>query len=157
MKKLIGVIIVLVFLVNSVPVLAGAFSLTKIGGMQTYGAVYDAWHYEGTRPTFTGTGLSGESVVVVLDEQSYSTSVDENNNWSWAPEASLSAEKHYISFASAGSSFGFNLTVGSEIPEGITAPEATNTPVAGGIAPVLLISSLGSTLLGASYLLRRKV
>jgi hypothetical protein len=157
MKKSALIIIALfVFFFNVTPVLAGAFQLTKIGSMDTNGALFDTWYYTGTQPTFSGIGLAGEQVTIVLDGESFNTSVDSENNWRWTPEASLSSEQHYISFASAGSSIGFNLFAGEDIPDGISAPEATSTPVAGSAAATLVFSSLGTSLVGASYLLYKK-
>lgn len=136
---------------------AGAFQLTRIGSMNVTGVIHDKWYYTGRQPTFKGLGIPGEEVKIVLDGESLTTAVEANGHWKWMPLSPLGDEEHYISFASGGPSFGFALVVGEEIPEGISFPVPAETPVAGSLGPTLLISTAGSSFLGLSYWLRRKI
>ena len=161
MPNLRRAVVFLIFSLGSLlllarPTFAGAFHLTSIGQLATQGAVFDKWYYTGTQPTFRGEGLAGETVTIVLDGESFTSTIDENNQWSFTPPTSLTTGEHYISFASAGSSFGFTLIIGNELPADLVVPEATSTPVAGGALPTLLVTSLGSSLLGISYLVGKR-
>lgn len=155
-KLSILVVILIVFLSCSQAAFAGTFQLKNIGALQTQGVLYNKWYYTGAQPTFYGEGLAGEEVAITADGESSTTTVNTNNEWSFTPAAPLSAGEHSLSFSSAGSTIEFTLAIGTDIPEGITAPEAASTPVAGGILPTLLATSLGSFFLGASFLIRKK-
>lgn len=149
-------VIILYLLSYSTPALAAAFQLKSIGALQTQGVLYDKWYYTGAQPTFYGEGLAGEEVTITIDGESSTTTVNTDNEWGFTPAAPFLAGEHSLSFTSAGSTIEFTLVIGTDIPDGIAAPEATSTPVAGGILPTLLVASLGSSFLGASFLLRKK-
>lgn len=152
----IFIVIILALLSYSTPVHAGTFQLKSIGALQTQGVLYDKWYYTGAQPTFYGEGLAGEEVAIIIDGESFTTTVNTNNEWSFTPAAPFPAGEHSLSFASAGSTIEFSLVIGIDIPEGVTAPEATSTPVAGGILPTLLVTSLGLSFLGTSFLIHKK-
>lgn len=142
--------------ISTVKVYAGAFQVTRIGSLETNGALFDKWYYTDNKPTFTGIGLTEEVVNIVLDGTSFSTTVNTENQWSFTPASFMNDGEHYISFASAGSSLGFKLFIGKEIPEGVKAPPPAETPVAGAFIPTLVFSSIGTLLVSSSLVFYKR-
>lgn len=135
--------------------LAAAFQLKKIGKLDTHGITFAKWWYSGNKPTFSGIGVAGQEVQIKIDETAATTTVGSNGDWSFTPAAPLATGDHRVSFTSSGSTIEFTLVITKEIPADVVAPSPPATPIAGGMLPTVFVSSLGSSLLAVSLLLKR--
>jgi hypothetical protein len=137
------------FLVN---VYAADFALTRIGALDTGGAMYSDWWYTGVNPTLSGTGEADATITVTVADSSFETTVDGDGNWSIA--LSLAAGDYAVQLSeSAGGSYSFNLHLGQALPADLgstsEASESTGTVPQTGFNQIIGITmSVGVLLLG---------
>jgi len=127
------------------PALASGFQLQYIGGLNTQGVAYSEWWYSTENPALSGITTAGDSVTVTIDGAANAATVDASGNWSYSP-STLTAGDHTVAIVGgAGSSF--TLHVGSTIPANVTAPTASDMPIAGVIDNTLALWLIGGLLL----------
>jgi len=140
------------------PAYAAEFKLTSIGALDVSERVYSHMWYNGSQPTFAGTGTSGATVDITLDGSSYSTTVDTGEQWSWTPPEALENADHSLTFTSGGETISLTLTTGSGVPADISAPATTTTgtpsalPESGFLTPTLAVLGFGTLLALAPFL-----
>jgi len=137
---------------------AADFKLTAIGTLDVSETLYSHMWYTGNQPNFSGTGNKGAAVSITVDGNSYSTTVNDNDQWSWKPPAPLENTDHSLSFVSEEKTVLLTLTTGSTVPENvITTPSASPSglPQAGLVWPTIL--TLGSGCILILYPLLKKL
>jgi Big-like domain-containing protein len=134
------------FLLIASPALASGFQLQYIGGLDTQGATYSEWWYSTENPSLSGITTAGDSVSVTIDGTANSATVDASGNWSYSP-STLTAGDHTVAITGSAGSLSFTLHIGSTIPANVTAPSASDMPVAGIIDSTLALWLVGGLLL----------
>jgi len=136
---------------------AAEFKLTSIGALDVSENIYSHMWYTGNQPAFSGTGTSGATVDIVIDANSYSTTVGTNDTWSWTPPQALESTDHTLSFVSGGQTISLTLTTGSDVPADTTTTTTTTSGLlqAGSLTITLMVLGLGGILI--SYPFFKKV
>jgi len=153
MKRLLPLIVFLSFILFSSPLSAGGFYLKSIGELNVEGASYDHLWYTGSNVTFTGVAPASSTVTIAIDGTSATATATSSGAWSYSTTLSQGDHSIILSTPSA-ESYNFTLTIG-EVPEGVGAIQAPDTPVAGSVTPTVLALVLGTSLLLSPLLVNK--
>ncbi len=143
------------FLSSTHPIYAGTFQLTDIGDMPTNGHAYAQWWYTNGNPVLKGTTTASTAVTITVDGTANTAQSDASGAWSYALSG-LADGDHAIALSSDAGNYSFTLTIGEDLPTGISAPAASDVPVAGSVETTLLLTTLGIVILGSGVFLARR-
>jgi len=146
-KRIFVVILInLLFLSTGNRVLAGAFNLQSIGGVDTGGRQLSQWWYTGSAPILKGEAAAGASIEIEIDEEKATVIADESGNWNYG-SPTLSDGDHQVTLTSNESTISFTLTTGVNNVnwDAVNSDGETETlPTAGIIWPSLIVLLTGS-------------
>lgn len=121
-----------------------AFTFDSIGGSAVNNQKITTWSYSGTKPTFRGTALAGDPVVITIDGVAVQVSADSAGAWVYTPVEPLSEGVHTVLISINGvemANFQLTITAGA-------------LPATGAATPTLMLLGLGagSVVLGKKFL-----
>lgn len=102
-----------------------AFTFDSIGSGAVNNQKITTWSFSGTKPTFRGTALAGDPVVITIDGVAVQVSADSAGAWVYTPVGPLSAGVHTVLISINGvemENFQLTITPGSLPATGATTP-----------------------------------
>lgn len=147
-------LLILFLLVVPSIILASGFQLKTVGTLNIDGVTYKHLWYTNGNVSFTGIALTNAQVTATIDGASKTITADSSGNWRYS--TTLSDGDHQVSFVSNESTISFTLTIGKEIPEGVSTLPTAETPTVGTVTPTIAILLSGILLFLSPVLLRKR-
>lgn len=158
MKKMMGLVMISLFLVMVGKVWASGFHISSIGGVDTGGQMLSHWWNTSLQPTIRGEALPGQDILVTIDGTAVQIAADSAGDWFYTPASALTEGDHTISLESNGSTISFSLTLGAGSVDwdAVGSGASETLPTVGIFLPTVIMTSLGSGLVVLGRKLKRQ-